>query len=76
MALAGARPYRGGQRQLLGCTTTHTYDYLNRLTSSVATPSQAGGPAYNLTFSYDHYANMTCVTNGSTNSPCQKGSRQ
>ena len=29
-----------------------------------------GSATHNLTFSYDRYGNMTCVTNGQTNGPC------
>jgi RHS repeat-associated protein len=29
-----------------------------------------GSSTYNLTFSYDRYGNMACVTNGQTNGPC------
>ena len=45
---------------------TLTYDSINRLASSVAT----GSSIHNLTFSYDRYGNMTCVTNQNTNGPC------
>src|SRR5487761_175013 len=37
-----------------------------RLASSVAT----GSSTHNLTYSYDRYGNMTCVTNQQTNGPC------
>jgi RHS repeat-associated protein len=50
----------------LGHTATLTYDNLNRLATSVAT----GSSTHNLTFSYDRYGNMTCVTNGQTQGPC------
>src|SRR5437016_8218536 len=50
----------------LGHTSSYSYDALNRLTSSVAT----GSATANLTFSFDRYGNMTCVTNGSTHGPC------
>jgi len=46
--------------------TKYTYDKINRLATSVAT----GSATHNLTFSYDRYGNMTCVTNGQTNGPC------
>jgi RHS repeat-associated protein len=47
-------------------TATYCYDALNRLTQAIAT----GNSTYNLTFSYDQYGNMSCVTNGSTHGPC------
>ena len=50
----------------LGHTATLSYDNMNRLATSVAT----GSATHNLTFSYDRYGNMTCVTNGQTNGPC------
>lgn len=50
----------------LGHTATYTYDNINRLLTSVAT----GSSTHNLTFSYDRYGNMTCVTNGQTNGLC------
>src|SRR5207302_5296312 len=50
----------------LGHTATLTYDNMNRLATSVA----AGSTMHNLTFSYDRYGNMTCVTNQNTNGPC------
>ncbi len=50
----------------LGHTATLTYDNMNRLVTSVAT----GSATHNLTFSYDRYGNMTCVTNQNTNGPC------
>ncbi len=50
----------------LGHTTTYTYDYLNRLASSVAT----GSATHNLTFNYDRYGNMACTLNAQTNGPC------
>jgi len=50
----------------LGHTASYTYDSMMRLTSSVAT----GSSTHNLTFSYDRYGNMTCVTNQQTNGPC------
>jgi len=50
----------------LGHTATYAYDTVNRLASSVAT----GSSTHNLTFSYDRYGNMTCVTNQQTNGPC------
>ena len=50
----------------LGHTASYTYDPLNRLATAVAT----GSSTYNLTFSYDRYGNMACVTNGQTNGPC------
>lgn len=49
-----------------GHTATYTYDNVNRLTTSVAT----GSSVHNVTFSYDRFGNMTCVTNGQTNGPC------
>src|SRR2546429_1194393 len=39
---------------------------MNRLATSMAT----GSATHNLTFSYDRYGNMTCLTNGQTNGPC------
>jgi YD repeat-containing protein len=45
---------------------TYTRDNLNRLATSVAT----GSATQNLTFSYDRYGNMTCLTNGQTNGLC------
>ncbi len=62
--------YQDTTNPSLGHTASYTYDYLNRLTSSVATPSQSGGAAHNLTFSEDRYGNMSCVTNASTTGPC------
>ncbi len=50
----------------LGHTATYTYDNTNRLATSVAT----GSSTHNLTFSYDRYGNMSCVTNAQTNGPC------
>jgi RHS repeat-associated protein len=50
----------------LSHTATYTYDGVNRLATAVAT----GNATYNLTFGYDAYGNMTCVTNGQTNGPC------
>jgi RHS repeat-associated protein len=47
-------------------TATYTYDNVDRLTSASAT----GNATYNLTFNYDQYGNMNCVTNGQTNGPC------
>ena len=47
-------------------TASYTYDGVNRLLTAVAT----GNSTYNLTYSYDPYGNMTCVTNGQTNGPC------
>jgi RHS repeat-associated protein len=47
-------------------TASYTYDNLNRLATAWAT----GNATYNLTFGYDRYGNMTCVTNGQTNGPC------
>jgi RHS repeat-associated protein len=44
-------------------TASYTYDGVNRLSTAVATGTYS---AYNLTFSYDPYGNMTCVTNGQT----------
>jgi RHS repeat-associated protein len=49
-----------------GHTASYSYDNLSRLTTSVAT----GSATHNLTFSYDRYGNMTCVTNQQTNGPC------
>src|SRR5487761_1038086 len=49
------------------CTRTkYTYDTMMRLAGSVAT----GSSTHNLTYSYDRYGNMTCVTNQQTNGPC------
>ena len=45
---------------------SYRYEPLNRLSTGVAT----GSSTYNLSFSYDRYGNMTCVTNGQTNGPC------
>ena len=50
----------------LGHTATLTYDNMNRVATSAAT----GSATHNLTFSYDRYGNMTCVTNQNTNGPC------
>gem|GEM_PF-6524915 len=50
----------------LGHTTSYTYDDMMRLTSSVAT----GSSTHSLTYSYDRYGNMTCVTNQQTDGPC------
>ncbi len=50
----------------LGHTTTYTYDYLNRLASSVAT----GSATHNLAFTYDRYGNMACTQNAQTNGLC------
>jgi YD repeat-containing protein len=50
----------------LNHTAAHTYDSVNRLTSSVAT----GASTYYLNFSYDRYGNMTCVLNGNTQGYC------
>ncbi len=50
----------------LGNTESFTYDPMNRLTTSVAT----GSATHNLTFSYDRYGNMTCVTNQQTQGLC------
>jgi len=50
----------------LGHTVAYSYDHMNRLTTSAA----AGSATHNLTFSYDRYGNMTCVTNQQTNGPC------
>ncbi len=47
-------------------TASYAYDALKRLSTAVAT----GNSTYNLTFGYDRYGNMTCVTNGQTNGPC------
>lgn len=47
-------------------TASYSYDHINRLASSVAT----GSSPHNLSFSYDRYGNMTCVTNQNTNGPC------
>ena len=38
--------YQDTVNTALGHTVSNSYDYLNRLTSSVATPSQTGGAAY------------------------------
>jgi RHS repeat-associated protein len=62
--------YQDGVNASFGHTAAFTYDHLNRLTASVATPLQQGGSAHNLAFSYDRYGNMTCVLNGQTNGPC------
>ena len=50
----------------LAHTASYGYDPTNRLSSSVAT----GSSTHNLTFSYDRYGNMTCVTNGQTRGQC------
>ena len=47
-------------------TQAYAYDYLNRLSTAAAT----GNSTYNLTFGYDRYGNMTCVTNEYTNGNC------
>ena len=47
-------------------TASYTYDGVKRLATAVAT----GNATYNLTFKYDAYGNMTCVTNAQTNGPC------
>src|SRR5256885_752673 len=39
---------------------------MNRLATSMAT----GSATHNLTFSYDRYGNITCLTNDQTNGPC------
>ncbi len=58
--------YQDSTNPSLGNTESFAYDPLNRLTTSVAT----GSSTQNLTFSYDRYGNMTCVTNGQTQGPC------
>jgi len=49
-----------------GATAVYAYDNLNRLSTAAAT----GSSTYNLTFNYDRFGNMGCVTNGQTNGPC------
>ncbi len=50
---------------------SYSYDALNRLTNASASEVGSGTVSYNLTFSYDEYGNMTCVTNGNTfGGPC------
>jgi RHS repeat-associated protein len=51
-------------------TASYTYEALNRLATAAATPFGSGNISYNLTFSTDHYGNMTCTTNAQTNGPC------
>ncbi|MGH9325318.1 MAG: hypothetical protein ACRD2B_01310, partial [Terriglobia bacterium] len=48
---------------------SYTYDALDRLTQAVST-GDGSGAAYNLTFGYDSYGNMTCQTNGQTKGYC------
>ncbi len=50
----------------LGHTASYTYDTVNRLATSVVT----GSATHNLTFGYDRYGNMTCVTNAQTQGLC------
>ncbi len=54
----------------LSHTGSFGYDYTKRLANSVAMPSGSGTASHNLTFAYDRYGNMACVTNGQTNGPC------
>jgi YD repeat-containing protein len=64
--------YTDSMNPSLSHTATYCYDALNRLTQAIAT----GNSTYNLTFSYTQdgsngqYGNMSCVTNGSTQGPC------
>jgi RHS repeat-associated protein len=58
--------YQDNVNPSLSHTATHTYDTLNRLSTSAAT----GSALYNLTFAYDRYGNMACQTNGQTNGLC------
>ena len=50
----------------LSHSALYVYDSLNRLTCAQAT----GSSTYNLTFNYDRFGNMSCVTNAQTNGPC------
>ncbi len=47
-----------------------TYDSLNRLTSSIATPVAPGTVSHNLDFAYDRWGNADCVADGQTQGPC------
>jgi RHS repeat-associated protein len=58
--------YQDNVNSSLSHAEAYSYDYLNRLTSAVAT----GNSTYSLTFSYDRYGNMSCAVNGSTNGLC------
>jgi len=62
--------YRDTPNSALQHKTEFTYDNLNRLTSSIATPVSPGTVSHNLDFSYDRYGNATCVTDAQTNGPC------
>src|SRR5207245_1213250 len=42
--------------------TVYAYDTLNRLTNSTATAVSPGTVNHNLTYSYDRWGNVTCVT--------------
>ena len=53
-----------GANASLGHTSSYTYDHLNRLATGVASPTQTGGAAYNLTFNYDRYGNKKAVASG------------
>ena len=48
----------------------YSYDTVNRLTSSIASPVSPGTVSHHLDFSYDRYGNMKCVTDGQRNGPC------
>ncbi len=56
-----------------GHTATYTYDFMNRLATSVAIASQPDGAAHNLRFSYDRYGNMAYTQNAQTNGPARSG---
>jgi len=58
--------YQDNVNSSLSHTTAFPRDGLKRLGTAQAT----GNWTYNLTFSYDRYGNMTCVTNGQTQGPC------
>ncbi len=58
--------YQDNSNPSLSHTATYAYDSLNRLASSVAT----GSATHNLSFSYDRWGNMACVTDLNTNGPC------
>jgi hypothetical protein len=62
--------YRDTTNSALQHKTQYTYDNLNRLTGSIATPVSPGTARHNLDFSYDRWGNMTCVTDGQTSGPC------
>jgi RHS repeat-associated protein len=62
--------YRDSTNAALQHKTDFTYDSLNRLASSIATPVSPGTVSHNLDFAYDRYGNATCVTDGQTNGPC------